>query len=287
MTGTISNNAVNLTYPNAFLKLTFGNVPAFANKLVFDGDVNDVTVSLSLSERGDVVAYIPVAPTTTSFTVSIEDDNNNVIYTKSTSNKAFAAGNLKKLKPLYVNGIVFTFNDSLNQVDEARFFKSTGDATEWGTKEYITLNLLSGGVVKWCILPDNLGWYMACLQMFKNGGYINSTDCIYLYRDFSFTIPSAGGLVTNYRTYYYLDSSHSQTDWGNTTKVHIKVAGDYAGEGTMTKIGDYLFCYENSEDNYGKSMSYRFHNGNGWYFLGGDDYWTYTLNREYQYNFKG
>lgn len=287
MTGTISNNAVTLSYPYAFLKLSFGNVPAFASKLVFDGNVNDVTIALSLSERGEVVTYLPVDPSTTSFEVSIEDDNNNVIYTKSTSNKTFTAGNLKKLKTMYIPGIVFTFNDSLDKVDEARFFKSTGDATDWNENRYIALNSLSGGGVKWCILPDNLGWAMACLQMFKNNNYVNATDCIYLYRDFTFTIPSAGGLVTNYRTYYYLNSSNSKTYWGNTTKVHIKVAGTYKGEETMTKIGDYLFCFENSEDNYGKSMSYRFHNGNGWYFMGNDDYWTYTLNREYQYNFNG
>ncbi|MBR6002658.1 MAG: hypothetical protein IK045_07335, partial [Bacteroidales bacterium] len=50
MTGTISNNAVTLSYPYAFLKLSFGNVPAFASKLVFAGNVNDVTIALSLSE---------------------------------------------------------------------------------------------------------------------------------------------------------------------------------------------------------------------------------------------
>ena len=262
MTGTISNNAVTLSYPYAFLKLSFGNVPAFASKLVFDGNVNDVTVSLSLSERGDVVAYIPVAPSTTSFTVSIEDDNNNVIYTKSTSGKTFAAGNLKKLKPLNVNGIVFTFNDSGNRVDEARFFKISEGTTVWSDYKYISLSELSTGGVKWCILPNDEGWEAVCLQMWKSGSYITATDYIFLDREFSFTIPSDNpGMKTRYRVYVWL--STSQRQYWDANPVQIKetqCSGSvFSGQRDMTEViceGGSRFYYENSADHYGWGVTF-------------------------------
>ena len=284
MRGTISNNAVTLSYVGAFLKLRFTNAPTFASKIVFDGDVSDVTVSgISLSERGEIVAYLPVDADNKAYTVSLTDDNDNVILTRSTTGKEFTAGTLKKMKPLDIPGTVFIFNDE-HGVDEARFFKHTDqDNIDWNTNEYIQLNNLGSGTQKWCIL-SGVDWFMACLQMWANGSHVTATDGIFLYRDFTFTIPSEGGLKTNYRTYFYLNSSNSQNNWGSTTKVHMKINGNYVGEQTMLKIGDYLFCLENDPANYGRQMSYQFHNGNNWY---SGDYWTYTLNREYQYNFNG
>jgi len=205
MSGTISDNAVTLSHQNALLKVTFTNVPTFANKVVFDGDVNDVTVSgISLGSRGTVVAYIPVDASTTTFTVSVQDDNSHYIATKSTTSaKSFTAGTIKNMKPVDVDGHIFVFNDD-DKVDEARFFATDGSTINYGTYSYLTLNVLSDGTTKWCILPTSNSWSETgdpvCLQVWKNDAYVSSSECVYLYRDFTFDT-SGASLKTNYRVY--------------------------------------------------------------------------------------
>ena len=191
LAGTITDNSVTLTHQHAFMKVSFTNVPMFANAVVFDGNVNDVTVSgISLGSRGEVTAYIPVDASTTSYTVYVKDDNDNTILSKSTTKaKTFTAGTIKNMKPVDVDGHVFVFNDN-NKVNQARFFATDGTTIDYGTNSYITLNVLSDGNTKWCILPTSNSWTETgdpvCLQVFKGDDYVSATDAIWLYRDFTF-----------------------------------------------------------------------------------------------------
>lgn len=273
MSGTISDNAVTLSHQNALLKVTFTNVPTFANKVVFDGDVNDVTVSgISLGSRGTVVAYIPVDASTTTFTVSVQDNNSHNIATKSTTSaKSFTAGTIKNMKPVDVDGHIFVFNDN-DKVDEARFFATDGSTIDWETKSFLTLNVLSDGTTKWCILPT-LSWSKTgdpvCLQVFKNGTYVSASDAVWLYRDFTFDTTESS-LKTTYRIYVYMSDSQ-WTIWqtqGSGTSVVKFVTWDGLSTPDTNAIQErnadnngYIFYYEFATSVYGtKTVKYRFYN---------------------------
>ena len=285
LTGKISGKNIAFQHAAALVKVNFTNVPIFADKIVFDGNKNDVDVTVSLGARGDVVAYIPVDPSTTSFTISIEDDNNHTILSKSASSKTFTTGSLMKMASLDVTGTVFVFDDPKDKIDEARFFKSDGNTTIYSTYSNLTLNTLSDGT-KWCIVNNSSLGNIVELQTWKNNDYVSETKSLFLYRDFNITIPDDGkGIKTNYRTYFYLNADNCQNNWGSTTYIGVKQHSSSSWSWTtMTKSGDYLFYYENDTANYGESMDYAFNNGNGWIAKDESDPWNYTLNREYQWN---
>ena len=279
MHATNDNGTLKFVHDNALLKVTVSNVPAFAKTLTVGG----VSVNLNLTEADDVTAYIPVAPAASAkMSISVTDDANNTIISKNSQNSvAIEAANLYNLPNLTIDGTVFIFDDSSNAIDEARFFKSDGNDTDYSVYSYLPLSTLSNGKTKWCILNKSELGSIVELQTFKNSTYKSETKSLFLYRNFDIIIPEGGsGIKTNYRTYFYLNSQNSQQYWGNTTNIVVN-GTSYP----MTKTGDYLFYYENSIDDYGRSMSYKFNNGNNWNASG--DSWNYTLNREYQYNFNG
>lgn len=294
MEGTISDNTVTLSHQNALLKVTFTNVPTFADHLVFDGDVNDVTISgISLGSRGTVTAFIPVDASTTTFTVRVEDDKNNPIVSKATTSKTFTAGTLKKMSSVDVEGWVFTFDDANNYADQAKFFSSSGWSSsepDYSKEKDLTLNTLSDGTTKWCILEANGSWiqsgYFVCLQIFKDSSFQTVTKGLCLKRDFDFTIKSDKGIVTDYRIYFYLNSSNSQTYWGSTASVHLTKDNVYDKAYSMTQLETYLFYYGHETSDYGKKIKYQFQNGSDWYEPKGYGVTSseVTLDREFWYD---
>ncbi len=111
LTGKIAEGkSITFSHANALLKVNFNYVPTKAKKISFDGNVNDVVVSgISLTSLGSVSAYIPVDTTTTSFTVSILDSSDNLIFEKkSSTGKSFTAGTLKTLKSVDLPTDVYT-----------------------------------------------------------------------------------------------------------------------------------------------------------------------------------
>ncbi len=294
MSGTISENSVTLSHTNALMKVKFTNVPTFASKIVFDGDVNDVTISgISLGSRGNVVAYIPVDAATTSFTVTLKDDNNNTIATKSTTSKSFTAGTIKNMKAVDVEGWVFTFDDAYDYADQAKFFSSSGwsdSEPNYSNEKDLTLNTLSDGTTKWCILEANGSWiqsgYFVCLQIFKGGSYMTATKGLCLKRDFDFTIKDDKGIVTDYRIYFYLNSSNSQTHWGSTASVQLTKDNVDDKAYSMTLLETNLFYYGHDTSDYGKKIKYQFRNGGDWYEPSGYGATSseVTLDREFWYD---
>ena len=201
-------NNVNVHHKNALVRLEFHDVPTFASKLVFDGNVNDVTVTFTpLVSRGKIVVYVPVDVATTSFSVSLRDDNNNEIVSKSTTSaKSFTAGTLKVMASVAVEGWVFQANGA-SSIDQLRFCKRYNDVTydEEGSRYNAVLNVLADGTTKWAILPSSAGnWvgnhYPIALKALNGGSEISHTDCIYLCRDFVFDL-SESSLKTDYRIY--------------------------------------------------------------------------------------
>lgn len=300
MSGTIEGNSATLSHNHAFVRLKFENVPSFATKIQLYESGNETPTEVTLTGTGAVTAYLPVHDGTQAITASLLDDNDNVIiqkYHNFGEEKAFVKGSIKNMKALTV-GHVFTFKNDAGWVaptvsiwngSESFGFKSVASEP---TAEYPwKLNLLGNNTYYIVINDDvkNVNNHVFANDLylgvwFGNDSSGSLTDCVYVYRDIDFTIPLSGGLKTDYRTYFYLQSDNSRKWWGGTTK--IIVSGGTTGNGTfdMTKLGDYLFYYSNHTDNYARTMTYGFNNGNGWVATTS---WEYVLNREYQYDFNG
>ena len=210
LTGDVfDGNNVNVHHKNALVRLEFHDVPTFASKLVFDGSANDVTVTFTpLVSRGKLVAYVPVDVATTSFSVSLMDNNNNVIVSKSTTSaKSFTAGTLKVMASVAVEGWVFQF-DNASSVNKAHFHKTDGYTISWDNpseREWVSLNSLAGGSTKWYILKSNETWKRSgdgvCIQMYNDETWVSRTDCVFLYRDFVFDL-SIGKMKADYNVYW-------------------------------------------------------------------------------------
>ena len=236
MEGTVVSNAVTMHHTNALLKVSFTNVPTFANKIVFDGDVNDVTITFTpLVSKGTISAYIPVDESTTAFTVSLIDNSTdeNTIFQKSTTSKSFTAGTIKNMAPLTV-GHIITINRGTWDYTYLQIWNGTYNgtnsyefrlATSGGEYPY-RLNVLSSTVYYVVIDPSihlnksSAVWISEGLDIGvsfqKTSGsaeYRSYTNCVYLCRDIEFT-PMAngeGGLKTKYRVYY----DNSSTKWSS------------------------------------------------------------------------
>lgn len=254
MTGSVTSNSVVLAHTNALLKVTFADAPALISKKVrfvstTAGYEQNVLVSgVSLTERGEVVAYIPVKAGTYGFTVTLEDDNNNPIFTQSTtSNKTFVAGSLKTMKSLTVGGWSFVFSGA-SGIDQARYYKRYNDViykdTE-GDRLYASLNTMADGTTKWYVLQTSGkdwigGSYPVALDVYNKGNYVSETQCLYLCRDFEFDC-SENSLKTEYRIYPH-SSTRSSINMYVTRPIYIYVQNT-AGWGTYE-----VHCYGHKSD---------------------------------------
>jgi len=311
LSGTVSNNSATLSYTNAFLKVKFTNVPTFASKVKFEslasGYEQTVLVSgISLSSKGTVEAYIPVKAGNYKFSVYLVDTADNYMFGRTTT-KTLTAGSLLKMASTEL-GHVLTIDPNGWQDKNKYLYIWQSDNTsnnykfriydEGGAYPY-QLNILNDHAFYVILDPkrhlnsSNNEWLSEGLGIgvafqMGNSGNSSETPRVFLYRDITLTpvYVSSTGLKTNYRTYLNKRSDNAKNNWGSVAKVHIKTAGSYTGEYTMTSQTTDLFYYENSADDFNKSMSYRFHNTHGWYptGAGSEDYWTYTLNQEYIYD---
>ncbi len=277
LSGTIDeNNSVSMNYSNAFLKLTFNNVPTFASAVQFyEEGGNSVKVTFDkLTEKGTITAYVPVNTGTINITAQLLDDSNNVIISKYGENKEFTAGTLKRMKALEVGKVItFTNNNSATWTTPRvsiwngsnNFGFSSTAANESATypwklnsypnvqnKYYIVLN----SDISWISSVDNIGVW------FGSGNDGCQTDCVYLYRDIDFTIPNGGGMWTNYRIYW----NNSTMGW-TTIKAYVwdtsgnKLNGAWPGT-DATKYSDNIYYYQFDDDSYyGKTVYIIFNNG--------------------------
>ena len=277
LAGTVSNNAVTLAYESAFLKLTFKNVPVFADRIFFDGNAGDVTVSgISLSERGDVVAYLPVDPLNTGFTVSLQDDNGNTILSRSTSGKTFTAGTLKKMQELTVDGIILAFTDQRTGDEAIKYLKliKRVDDNDWGDNIWTEL-LSTGSGLKYYILPtsgyDWIGnYYQVRIELYKSdtsaGAQVVTPN--FLLRDMNFTITAESYLTAKYRYYVYMSNSQL-TYWNNSggnDAVKFSAWNDseqfYLNSDSLPRYAfsdGYIYYYEADASVSGRYLGYRFY----------------------------
>lgn len=269
MEGAVAANSVTLTHQNALMRVTFTNVPTFANSLVFDGDVNDVTISgISLGSKGSVVAYIPVDDATTSFTVSLMDTNNNVIVERSTSAKTFTAGTLKNMAATNLGScFMFTGSNKANVV-KVKCTQKLADTDSYGSNNYTwTANALANGD-KYIVLPDPLVWTWleedidaVRVDVYNGvgdendgrGTWVAATDNLYL-RDITFTAVSAKtALQAAYRYYYSMPDGWSKINIYTWDQNDVKCTGEWPGtEMTQTTNGRYYYEFDSSVsgDNY-------------------------------------
>ncbi len=298
LSGTVSGNSVEMEHTNALLKVKFNNIPTFASKIkIYEGSTERTVSFTKLSARGDIAAYIPVSAGSINLIAELLDDNDNVIIKKSKDGVSFTAGSLKKMAALTV-GYIITMTDE-NAISDAQIniwdgsnsgvfltgydypykLNSYPGYSGTGNKYYVVLNTVD---LTWASEGAGIGVQFSD----KNWNNSTQTDAVYLYRDLDFTSPYGNaGMKTNYRTYFYLRASNCQTYWEDTTMIGVKAEGDSSYSWSqMTQYSAYLFYYENSNDYYGKSMSYAINNGKGWIAKDESDPWVYPLNCEYIYN---
>ena len=290
LAGTVSENSVFLAHQHAFMRVTFNDVPTFASSIVFDGNVNDVTISFTpLGSKGQVVAYIPVAATTTSYSVSLKDNssNHNIIIQRSSTGKSFTAGRLKNMRAVKVGNIVtltdnsgwtssadpnlYVFNDTNN------FIAKPGNAYPY------KLNRLDDGTL-YVVMPYlEASWtsYGNNVKLkFQTDPYIgehtSQTDCYAIYRDLDIEVPAGGGMKAAYRFYVYM--SDSQWDIWKTPGSGTTVVKFTTWEGISTPVTNavqernadnngYIFYHQFNVSDYGKTtVKYRFYNEHnaGW-----------------------
>nr|MCR5019357.1 hypothetical protein [Bacteroidales bacterium] len=205
------------------------------------------------------------------FTFKLLDNNDNIIIEKHKNSVTLENGKYYTTPTISVDGTVFIFDDD-DKVDQAKFFKTNGTTIDYTKGSVIDLNALEDGT-KWCILPTSNDWSKkgqpVCLQVFKGGNFVSSTEAVWLYRNFSFDTTESS-LKTDYRVYVYM--SDSQWSYWGTTVVKFTTWGDISTPVTNAimerNVDDngYIVYHELSATNYGKTVKYRFYNENdaGW-----------------------
>lgn len=220
LSGTIDGNSATLSHNHAFVRLKFENVPTFATKIKFYEDASATPTVVNLTGTGSVTAYLPVHDGVQTMTVALSDDYDNVILQKShtyTADKAFAKGAIKNMKALTV-GHVFTFVNNASWSNpivtiwngaENYDFKSVAN-DENATYPW-KLNKRGDTETYYIVVNDDV--INGNSHVFANDDYLGIsfygtgegqstlTNRVYQCRDIEFTIPSGGGMKTDYRIY--------------------------------------------------------------------------------------
>lgn len=226
LTGTITQSegkyVSQLSYRNAFLRVTVKNVPAFAKYLGFDIGKDwghETTIEFTLSDKQDIVAYFPVVTNEDiQFAVSLLDDSGNYIYRKETSSaKSFTDGSLLTMKPMEV-GPILTFDNQSGWTPGTLYVGGQNwdvNITSFNTSYDYPYKMLSrSDGVLYVVLPADIRKDIALSFTGTGQNQSTGTQCVYLYRDIDFEIPDGGGLKTDYMVYPFKQNS--------SEKVNIK-----------------------------------------------------------------
>ena len=293
MQGTVSSGEIHFNHLGALINITLNNVPSFTTALILNDGTKDITVTAAPT-AGVINAVVPIPAGEYVLTAKLKDNNNNIFYSKARTSKTYSARNYYTINPITLGYLLTFTNEAGWDSPKVHIWQTSNnsintDITTGGTYPHklflrstnIYYVLLDSSVETWTAYGNAIG-----VQFFSNETDKTQTDCVYLYRNIDFVIPGGGGMRTMYRTYMNKRSDNAKNNWGAVAKVYVKTEGTYTGEFQMIALTSDLFYYENLVDDYGKSMSYRFHNTNNWYPTGkgSEDYWTYYLNREYIYD---
>ena len=268
LSGTVSDNAVSMDYENAFLKVSFSNVPTFASKVKFEctasGYAQTVVVSgISLSTKGSVVAYIPVQSGEYSFTVSLIDNANNTMISKSTSSaKSFTAGTLKKMANTPLGTLVMMSNtgSSYGGFSNMKVYNwwTGGSHNVTEPLAQITISETAYG---YYFLPASLGAGEEVNIKVENGSDAsqNTQTVVYNLRDFTFTIKSSnGGIATTYRYYFNNTNSWSQVNAYIWDEYNTAKNGAWPGNILTNTASNGWYYYEFTEGEYGYTRHVKF-----------------------------
>lgn len=215
LAATIANDGT-ATFTNSLtgmLKVTFNNVPSFADNVLFELASRSTTVSLSGEAGDDVVVYCPAYYPGGALTVSLRDAAGNTIMQKSTTVPAIS-NKLYALMPLTVNNYI-AFENSNNTTHRLGLGIRDYDGNWVGSWATFDMNSCNG--LKYYILPDEYANAEAIqVELRQNDGgedYAKSkADYIIPIRSITFDV-SDNSLKTNYRCY----AKFTETQWGYWT----------------------------------------------------------------------
>lgn len=279
MQGTISGGKIKFTHLGSMIDVTLNNVPSFTEKLILSAGATDITVSATPT-AGSIHAIVPIPAGTYVLTVKLQDDSENTFYSKSRTSKTYDARTYYPINPLTLGYLMTFTNNSGWTTPKIHIWKTedsskNGDITQSGsypkklflrkTNKYYVL--LDSGVFNWTGDGMNIG-----IQFISedNGDNKTQTNCVALYRNIDFTIPSGGGMKTSYRIYVYMSDSQWaswKTQGSGTTVVKfttwdgISTAATNATQQRNADNNGYIFFYEFSDTYYGTTnVKYRFYN---------------------------
>ena len=268
LSGTVSDNAVSMSYQNAYLKVSFSNVPTFASKVSFlstaTGYEQSVIVSgVSLESKGNVVAFIPVKAGDYNFTVSLIDSADNTMISKSTTSaKSFTAGTLKKMANTPLGTLVMMSNTGSSYGGFSKM-----DVYNWweggahNVTEPMAQITIAETVYGYYFLPASLSDGQEVNIKVENGDNSsqNTETVVYNLRDFTFTIkPDNCGIATTYRYYFNNTNSWSQVNAYIWDEHNTAKNGVWPGNILTNTASNGWYYYEFTEGEYGYTRHVKF-----------------------------
>ena len=279
-----ANGSVTFSYMCAVLRVPVANVPSITASVVFSGTTASGSNTVVLSGTPTDYAYIPVpAATYTSFSISLNDaadGSGNTIASKSKgTSTTIAAGTYYHLDDPISVGHILTFTNETSWAPLVNVWNGSGSGTFSTSGSFPNkLNAYPSVANKYYVVlnTSNFSWATegagvhVKFEDANNSSNNTFTDNVYLFRDIDFTIPSGGGLKTDYRVYpYKLGDNSSVTismipvivaktsNSHDPAKMYIWNSGSHDSESwakqeTMTWIkneGDYKYWYYSFELN--------------------------------------
>ena len=273
LTGTVTSNSATLSYENAFLKVTFTNVPTFASKISFSsvdsGYEQNITVSgITLADKGSVVAYFPVKAGSYSFTVSLIDSEDHTMFSQATTSaKTLVAGSLKKLASLPMGTLIMMSNSgsSYGGFSKMKVY-NWWDGGSHNLTDPLTQITISGTKYGYYFLPASLAVGKEVNIKVENGDDSgnNTQTVVYNLRDITFTIKASNaGIATNYRYYFNNTGGWSQVNAYIWDEYNTAKNGTWPG-GILTNIASNgWYYYEFDENEYGYTRHVKFSENGG------------------------
>ncbi len=230
MSGTVTDDGkIPFAHLGCLINITLNNVPSFTTKLILNYGTNkDITVFVTPS-AGVINAVVPIPAGTYVLTAKLEDDNNNVFYTKARASKAYAARNYYPINPIEFGPIVFVQKQNGKNYTPTKIHTwklEGGDITSWASRPQ--LKELANGTLYY--LYDNQYRNLPVgIDITDDSGNKQETKRVFLDRDITLIAGNTTDkLIGTYRIYASTNTTYLQGDvkvfarlWANSTEYTV------------------------------------------------------------------
>ena len=206
---TVGSSSLSFTHKSALIHLQFTNVPSIATKLVVNDGTNDVAVVNFTSPSSTMEFFVPIAPNgSKTYTFKLQE-NSNVL--KQVAKTAALAANTYYTTPSVPVGHIIRVQDAVKGWDsKALYFRNVNNSEDYklfttGDSYPYKFNTISA-TDHYIVTPSEISWmgdgYPVVISFrTESDSKSTYTDCVWLYRDITFTVPEELGLKADYRIY--------------------------------------------------------------------------------------